>query len=308
MKIIFIALVIALTSSSLLIQEQTGSVVPESQKRDITIPSANGDPIRISYGGNAGSVNVDGKQLANGQDVVNANRHLSDTDNTAAEDEAVMDFSPKQLDKLDEVIPMTEDDVVTEKLTDHAEDTLDDPESTLLQRGNAILILLTPTVSEEGSENNDASEDQVVLTRAQSNDIKAVIALLLANIPDDALAEVQDTVPLDEVPEAVELDDDSGSDQRKHKRSRRAKALRRVRKHRAVRVRRHRAMSLKSHAVTRNHRVATTYGKKRVLRLGAPQFVRYNAPLTHNRHLMGTAAPKVEAQSSTLATDNKEVV
>lgn len=321
MKIIFIALVIALTSSSLLVQEQAGSVVPESQKRDITVPSVNGAPLHISYAGKAGSVKVDGKKLAN------SNRHLDDDDSAPADDntaadggdgsdggdgadgDAVMDIAPEDLTGSDEVIEMSPDDVATEELTNLAGDILDNKDSTLVQRGNAILILLTPTASEDAEAS--ASDDHVLLSRDQANDIKAVIALLLANVPDDALVQVQAPVPLDEVPEAVDVDDSAeveAESRRRLRNSRRAKALRRVSRLRAVRRRRHRAMSIRNHAATRNHKVATTFGKRRVLRLGAPHFVRYNTPVTHNRHLVGTPAPKVEAQGTTPVAENKEVV
>ena len=300
MKIIFIALVIALTSSSLLVQEQAGPIVPESQKRDITIPSANGDPIRISYGGNADSVNVDGNQISDKQNVIstpNVSRHLENET-----DEAVMDIAPEEIAESKDIIEMTEDDVATEKQAEIAETILTDDKATVIQRANAILILLTPTKS-EADEMNDQSnpdDDQVILTRAQANDIKAVIALLVANIPDERLDDVQDTVALDQTPEDPD-------DQTKTLRSRRAKALRRVSKLRAVRRRRHRAMSTRSYTTTRNHQIASNFRRRRVLHLSPPHFVRYNTA-AHNRHLIGTPVPKIEAQATAPVTENKEVV
>ena len=313
---------IALTSSSLLVQEQVGSTVPESQKRDITIPSANGDPIRISYGGNADSVKVDGHQIADNQEVIsnsNANRHLQDESEEQyipADGEiipepieheegepVIVDIDPEG---LKDIIEMTEDDVVTEESTELAENILDDKDSTVIERANAILILLTPTRNDtaEIGDETTTEDDLVILNRTQANDIKAVVALLVANIPDANLTKVQDTVPLDQDPDEAAVP----ASRRKNLRSRRAKALRRVSKLRAVRRRRHRAMSMRSHTYTRNYQSGSRFGRRRVLRLAPPHFVRYNSAVTRNRHLIGTPVPKTEAQISTPVTENKEVV
>lgn len=208
MKLIFIAFVLALTSSSLLIQEQTGSVVPESQKRDITIPSANGDPIRISYGENVGSVKVDGNKIANSQDLISApkaNRQLQNTDG-----EAAVSLDADAFQDSDTLIVMSEDDVVSSDVAEQAQNALNSTDASLLDRANAVLILLTPIGDATDDTNLDG--DTVTLDRDQINLIRATIALLTSNIPTDNLADVVEVPAVDDITEvSIDGDSDSGS-------------------------------------------------------------------------------------------------
>lgn len=301
MKIIFIALVVALTSSSLLVQEQAGSVVPESQKRDITVPTAGGDSLRISYGGNVNSVTVDGNQLAAKQDTL-ANRHLQDDsdNNSSSGDGETLDVPADQLADSNEVFDVSEVEVVSDQLNDAAAEIINDDKASLTQQINAALILLTPSES-------DGENDPITLDQDQAKAIRDILAALSDFVPKETLAEPTSELTAPDESTDDQQDQESGNDDtKKLAQRRRAKALRRIKALRRVKRQRHRVMR-SYNFINKGHKVATAFKKRRSLHLAPPHFVRYNTPVSQNRNLVGNPVPKTEAQVSTSA-ENKEVV